>query len=42
MNIGCIVSSIGCLFFLMLALIFTLLKERGAILISGFNSLSEK
>lgn len=42
MNIGCIVSSIGCLFFLMLALIFTLLKDRGAVLISGFNSLSEK
>lgn len=42
MNIGFIASGIGCLLFLFLALVFTILKEKGAVLISGYNSMSKE
>lgn len=42
MNIGMITCGIFCLFFLVLALIFTLLKEKAAMLVSGFNTLSKE
>lgn len=42
MNIGFIACGIGCLLFLLLALIFALLKDKGAVLISGFNSMSKE
>lgn len=42
MNIGMITCGIFCLFFLILALIFTLLKEKAAMLVSGFNTLSKE
>ncbi|MEG0345860.1 MAG: DUF3784 domain-containing protein [Erysipelotrichaceae bacterium] len=41
MNIGCITCFIGCLVFLFFAFLFTILGEKGAMLISGFNSLSK-
>lgn len=42
MNVGMIVCGIFCLFFLVFALVFTLLKEKAAMLISGFNTLSKE
>ena len=42
MNIGMITCGIFCLFFLILSLIFTLLKEKAAMLVSGFNTLSKE
>lgn len=39
MSIGTIVCSIMAALFLLLAIIFAMLKEKGAVLISGFNSL---
>ena len=41
MNIGFIVCICCCLLFLIFALIFTILKDKAAILISGFNSMSK-
>ena len=41
MNIGFIVCICCCLLFLIFALIFTILKDKAAILISGFNSISK-
>ena len=41
MTIGCIVCGIGCLLFLLLAFLFTILGEKGAMLISGFNTMSK-
>ena len=41
MNIGFIVCICCCLLFLIFALIFTILKDKSAILISGFNSMSK-
>lgn len=41
MNIGTIICLILALLFSVLSGIFALLKEKGAILISGFNSLSK-
>ena len=42
MNIGVIVCLILALFFSVLSSIFALLKEKSAILISGFNSISKE
>jgi hypothetical protein len=42
MNIGCIMCGILCIFFLLSALLFAILKEKGAILISGFNTLPKE
>ncbi len=42
MNIGMISCSIMAVFFAITALIFTFLKEKGAMLISGFNTLSKE
>lgn len=42
MNTGMIICGIFCLFFLALALIFALLKEKAAMLVSGFNTLSKE
>lgn len=42
MNIGFIVCSVLCLFFLLLAVVFSLLKEKGAVLISGFNTMPKE
>lgn len=42
MNIGCISCIIMSVIFLIFALIFTLLKEKGAMLISGFNTLPKE
>lgn len=39
MNIGYIACGVGCLLFLFLAFLFTLLGEKGAIFISGFNTI---
>ena len=39
MNVGFITLGISCLLFLFLALLFTILKGRAAILISGFNTI---
>lgn len=39
MNIGSIACGIGCLLFLLFALLFTVLGEKGAMLISGFNTM---
>lgn len=39
MNIGYIACGISCLLFLLLALLFTILGEKGAMLISGFNTM---
>ena len=41
MNIGFIVCICCCLLFLIFALIFTILKDKATILISGFNSISK-
>ena len=41
MNIGFIVCICCCLLFLIFALIFTILKDKAAILISWFNSMSK-
>lgn len=42
MNIGFIVCGLGCLLFLFCALVFTLLKDKAAVLISGFNFISKE
>ena len=42
MNVGCISCITMSVIFLIFALIFTLLKEKGAMLISGFNTLSKE
>lgn len=42
MNLGFYFCSVLGIVFLLLGIIFTLLKERGAMLISGFNTLPEK
>ena len=39
MNIGFILMGISCLLFLLLALLFAILKGKAAILISGFNTI---
>lgn len=39
MNIGCILCGILCMMFVLFALLFTILKEKGAMLISGFNTM---
>lgn len=39
MNIGCIVCSIIGMLFLLFAVLFTVLGEKAAILISGFNTI---
>ena len=39
MNVGFITFGISCLLFLFLSLLFTILKGRAAILISGFNTI---
>lgn len=41
MNIGLFVCAGSCLLFLAFALVFTILKGKGAMLISGFNTLSK-
>lgn len=42
MNIGFFACAISCMLFLLAALIFTVLKEKAAILISGFNMLPKQ
>lgn len=42
MNIGTITCIVMAVMFLIFSIIFALLKEKGAILISGFNSLSKE
>lgn len=42
MNNGCIVCMTMGFLFLLFALLFAFLKERAAVLISGFNSLSKE
>lgn len=42
MNTGFIVCGGACLLFLLFALIFTILKEKSAILISGFNTMPKE
>ena len=42
MNIGNITCIVMAVMFLIFSLIFGLLKEKGAILICGFNSLSKE
>jgi hypothetical protein len=39
MSIAC---GILCIFFLLFALVFALLKEKGAMLVSGFNTMSKE
>ena len=41
-QIGAMILIIFCVIFAVLAVIFTLLKEKGAMLISGFNTLSKE
>jgi uncharacterized DUF497 family protein len=42
MNIGLIACRVMGGMFLIWAIVFTLLKEKGAVLISGFNSMSKQ
>lgn len=42
MNTGFIACGGACLLFLLFALIFTIFKEKSAILISGFNSMPKE
>lgn len=42
MNIGFFICCGLCLLFLLLALLFTVLKERGTMLISGFNTIPKE
>ncbi|NLY82819.1 MAG: DUF3784 domain-containing protein [Clostridiales bacterium] len=42
MNIGTITCIVMAVMFLIFSIIFGLLKEKGAILISGFNSISKE
>lgn len=42
MNLGAIICLLLCIFFLILGLIFAYLKEKAAILISGFNAKSKE
>ena len=42
MNIGAIICLILAVFFVIFSIIFALLKEKGAILISGFNTMSKE
>ncbi|MBW6410318.1 DUF3784 domain-containing protein [Clostridium weizhouense] len=42
MNIGTIICLTLAIFFILLSLIFTLLKEKAALLISGFNTISKE
>lgn len=42
MNIGFFACGIPCLLFLLLALVFTILRGKAAILISGFNTLPKE
>ena len=42
MNIGAIICLILAVFFGIISIIFALLKEKGAILISGFNTMSKE
>ena len=42
MNAGAIICTIMAMFFLILALVFAALKSKGAILISGFNTLPKE
>lgn len=42
MNIGFYACGILCLLFLLLAFLFTILKGKAAMLISGFNTLSKE
>ena len=42
MNTGSIVCGGACLLFLLLAIIFTVFKEKSVMLISGFNSMPKE
>lgn len=42
MNTGSIVCGVACLLFLLLALIFTVFKEKSVMLISGFNTMPKE
>lgn len=42
MNNGCIICGSFCLFFIGFAFLFTVLGEKGAILISGFNTMPKE
>ena len=42
MNIGFAMCSVLCVFFILVAAMFTVLKEKAAILISGFNALPKE
>lgn len=39
---GSVMCGILCVVFLLFALLFTLLKEKGAMLVSGFNTMSKE